>query len=127
MRPPPTCSPPSHVLVIITRAEAGGAQVHVRDLVLGLADRFTITVAVGEDGFLVEAVRAGGVDVRVVPALQREIAPKADRAALADLRQLIDAAEKLCFDLFAVQQLTPALYALILLKTVQTVLMKPGS
>ena len=38
-----------------------------------------------------------------------------------------DAAEKLCFDLFAVQHLTPALYALILLKTVQTVLMKPGS
>jgi glycosyltransferase involved in cell wall biosynthesis len=79
------------VLVVITRAEAGGAQVHVRDLVLGLADRFTITVAVGEDGFLVEALRAGGVDVRVVPALQREIAPKADRAALADLRALIRA------------------------------------
>lgn len=89
LTPLPTPTAPPHVLVIITRAEAGGAQVHVRDLVLGLADRFSITVAVGDDGFLVEALRAGGVDVRVVPALQREIAPKADRAALADLRALI--------------------------------------
>lgn len=38
-----------------------------------------------------------------------------------------DAAEKLCYDLYAIQELNPALYALILIKTVQTVLFKPGS
>jgi len=38
-----------------------------------------------------------------------------------------DAAEKLCYDLFAVQELSPMLYLIILLKTVQTVLVKPGS
>ncbi len=38
-----------------------------------------------------------------------------------------DAAEKLCYDLYATQELNPLLYAIILVKTVQTVLMKPGS
>lgn len=38
-----------------------------------------------------------------------------------------DAAEKLRYDLFAVQELSPMLYTLILLKTVQTVLLRPGS
>lgn len=38
-----------------------------------------------------------------------------------------DAAEKLCYELFAIQEMGPALYLLILLKTVQTVLVRPGS
>ena len=38
-----------------------------------------------------------------------------------------DSREKLCYDLYAIQELTPMLYALVLLKTVQTVLLKPGS
>jgi sugar transferase (PEP-CTERM system associated) len=38
-----------------------------------------------------------------------------------------DAAEKLSFELYAIQELTPLLYVLILLKTVQTVLLRPGS
>ena len=35
--------------------------------------------------------------------------------------------EKLCYDLYAIQELNPFLYVVILLKTVQTVLLKPGS
>ncbi len=38
-----------------------------------------------------------------------------------------DAAEKLRYELFSVQEMSPVLYALILLKTVQTVLLRPGS
>jgi len=38
-----------------------------------------------------------------------------------------DAAVKLSYELYAIQELTPALYVLILLKTVQTVLFRPGS
>lgn len=38
-----------------------------------------------------------------------------------------DAAMKLEYELYAIQHMSPALYALILLKTVQTVLMRPGS
>mgnify|MGYP000114646429 CR=1 FL=1 len=35
--------------------------------------------------------------------------------------------EKLCYDLYAIQELNPFLYVIILLKTVQTVILKPGS
>ncbi len=38
-----------------------------------------------------------------------------------------DAAEKLCFELYAIQEMSPVLYGLILLKTVQTVLLRRGS
>ena len=38
-----------------------------------------------------------------------------------------DAREKLCYDLYAIQEMSPALYVVILVKTVQTVLLKPGS
>jgi exopolysaccharide biosynthesis polyprenyl glycosylphosphotransferase len=38
-----------------------------------------------------------------------------------------ETAEKLCYELFAVQELTPVLYALIVLKTIQTMLLRPGS
>ncbi len=37
------------------------------------------------------------------------------------------AAEKLCYELFAIQESTPLLYALILIKTVQTMILRPGS
>lgn len=38
-----------------------------------------------------------------------------------------EAAEKLCYELYAIQELNPLLYALTLLKTVQTMLLRPGS
>lgn len=38
-----------------------------------------------------------------------------------------DAMEKLSYELYAIQELSPALYLLILVKTIQTVLVKPGS
>lgn len=38
-----------------------------------------------------------------------------------------DAAEKLCYELYAVQEMSPMLYMLILLKTIQTVLLRRGS
>lgn len=82
---------PLRVLVVITRGEAGGAQVHVVDLITGLHDRVGFTVAVGESGFLPDAVGALGVPVHLLPALQREIAPRADAAAVAELRRLIRA------------------------------------
>jgi glycosyltransferase involved in cell wall biosynthesis len=74
---------------VITRGERGGAQVHVLELVRGLAARVGFTVAVGEDLFLAEELRGLGVAVRVLPGLRREIAPASDLAVLAALRALI--------------------------------------
>ncbi len=79
------------VLVVITRGEAGGAQVHVVDLVTALRDRVDFTVAVGEAGFLPDALGALGVAVHLLPALQREISLGPDLAAVGALRALIRA------------------------------------
>lgn len=38
-----------------------------------------------------------------------------------------DAAEKLRYELFSIQEMSPLLYVLIVLKTLQTVLVRPGS
>ncbi len=77
------------VLVVITRSEPGGAQVHVRDLVLGLASRYDIAVAVGDEGFLTEALTAAGIRVFPIAGLQREVAAGSDLVALRSLRALI--------------------------------------
>ena len=38
-----------------------------------------------------------------------------------------DAAEKLCYELYAIQEMSPALYVLIVLKTIQTAVLRSGS
>ncbi len=77
------------ILLVITRSEPGGAQVHVRELLRGFVDRERLVLAVGDEGFLAEAARALGVEVRVVGSLQREVAGAGDLRALSDLRALI--------------------------------------
>ncbi len=72
------------VLVAITRGELGGAQAHVRDLILGLKDRVDFRLIVGEEEGLAEQL-APMIPVQVLPALQRELSPRADRAAYEGL------------------------------------------
>ncbi|RME29106.1 MAG: glycosyltransferase family 1 protein [Deltaproteobacteria bacterium] len=76
------------VLVVITRGERGGAQVHVRDLLVGLQGRAALHLAVGEEGFLADEARTIGVPVHPIPALQREVAPRRDAAATRALLAL---------------------------------------
>lgn len=77
------------ILYLITRAERGGAQMHVLDLALGLRNDFELHVAVGEEGFLTETCRQKGFHVHVLPSLEREINPLADLKALYGLRKLM--------------------------------------
>jgi len=77
------------VLVVITRGEPGGAQVHVRDLIVGLHDQVRFHLALGEDGFLADAVAASGVPVTLVPELQRAVSAASDARCLGALRRLI--------------------------------------
>jgi glycosyltransferase involved in cell wall biosynthesis len=74
---------------MITRGEAGGAQVHVAELIAALRDRIDYRVVVGEEGFLRDTLRSLGVTVHLLPELQRELAPARDRRALAALRALV--------------------------------------
>ncbi len=81
------------VLYLITRAERGGAQMHLLDLAFGMRDEFDIHVATGEEGFLTQACRQSGIPVHVVPSLEREIKPLPDMKALYALRALMRAVE----------------------------------
>lgn len=83
-------SPPTlRVLLLITRGEPGGAQVHVRDLVVGLGDRVDFHVGVGDDDWLAAELRAAGVPLTVLPDLQREIAAGPDARAVRAIRALV--------------------------------------
>jgi len=77
------------VLYLITRAERGGAQMHLLDLALGLRDDFDVHVATGEEGFLTETCRQQGLGVHVLPHLEREIRPLPDLRASYELRCLM--------------------------------------
>ncbi|KQQ97819.1 glycosyltransferase family 4 protein [Deinococcus sp. Leaf326] len=83
---PPGARP--HILLLITKAERGGAQTHVLEL-MRLRDRARITVASGEDGFLLEQARALGLETVVVPQLVAPLDPRRDLAALWALTRLL--------------------------------------
>ncbi len=76
---------PRRILQVITRADTGGAQHHVLDLLTGLGPDHDLALAVGEEGPLTERARALGHRVDVVPELARSINPVRDRRAMAAL------------------------------------------
>lgn len=78
-------------MYVITRAEHGGAQSHVLDLVRGFRDEFEVSVAAGEEGFLTDACRSESVPVHLIPHLEREIRPWSDARALFETLQLLRA------------------------------------
>ena len=77
------------LLVIVTLAEAGGAQTFVTTLVAGLRERYAIEVAShGPDGALVDACAALDVPFHHVRHLVRDPHPYHDAAAVRELRSL---------------------------------------
>lgn len=77
------------VLVVITRAEPGGAQGHVLELLRGLGGQFEFALAVGEEESLTRDARALGIDVRVIPSLCRSVDLRADVRTVRALTALI--------------------------------------
>lgn len=73
------------ILLAITRADLGGAVIHVLGLVDGLGDRVEYHLAVGPDNVLAERAASRGATVHVIPHLVREIAPIADARAVGEL------------------------------------------
>ncbi|MFL6448762.1 MAG: glycosyltransferase family 4 protein [Bryobacteraceae bacterium] len=72
------------VLILITRSERGGAQIHVLDLIRTLQQTAQPILACGDEGFLTEEARKLGIEVHVIPELVHPIRPGKDlRAALA--------------------------------------------
>src|SRR5258708_6692727 len=77
------------VLYLITKADLGGAQVHILDLLHGFRNTLEPVVATGEDGYFTEAVRRLGIPCHVVPNLVHPIQPMRDFRALGEVSRLI--------------------------------------
>ena len=77
------------VLYLVTRADLGGAQIHILDLLRGLQHVIEPMVGVGEEGYFTEEVRKLGVPFYVVRDLVHPIAPLHDVRALLAISRLI--------------------------------------
>ncbi|EYB69470.1 Glycosyl transferase, group 1 family [Deinococcus phoenicis] len=77
-----------HIVYIITRAERGGAQMHVAEL-LALRDRARLTVVAGEEGFLLAEARGLGLATHVLPDLRVPLRPARDWQALRAMVRLL--------------------------------------
>lgn len=79
------------ILYIITRAnEIGGAQTHLRDMTSALVnDNHHVELIVGEQGALVDELRAMNVKVHIIPDLVREISPYKDIKSALITRKII--------------------------------------
>jgi glycosyltransferase involved in cell wall biosynthesis len=75
-------TPRPRVLQVITRADLGGAQVHILDLLRGLNDDFEMILAVGEEGYCTEQAKALGIEYHVLSGLVQQINPLSDLRAL---------------------------------------------
>lgn len=78
-------------LYLITRAEPGGAQVHLLHLLKAFRPRAKLHLAVGEDNdrFLVDEARALEVEVHELRHLVWPISPRKDLAALREVLALL--------------------------------------
>lgn len=77
------------ILQIVTKADLGGAQVHVLDLLRGFRDDFEMVLATGEEGYCTDQARSLGVECHVLPALVQRIDPVSDLKALGSAVKLI--------------------------------------
>lgn len=77
------------ILYLITRAERGGAQVHLLGLIRGFREHCQIEVAAGEDGFLIEEAQQLGVPCHIVPSLVHPIQPAKDLRAFREIIGLL--------------------------------------
>jgi glycosyltransferase involved in cell wall biosynthesis len=73
------------ITYVITRAETGGSQMHVIDLLEGFRSEADLDLVTGEDGPLTERARSLRIPVRVLPELVQPISPFNDLRAASSL------------------------------------------
>ena len=77
------------VMIVITKADVGGAQVHVLQILSALRGKFEFLLVAGEEGFLTRTARTQGVQVLICHKLVRPISPLKDIAATREMVRLI--------------------------------------
>jgi glycosyltransferase involved in cell wall biosynthesis len=80
---------PKTILYVITRAELGGAQGNVLDLMAKFAQDYHVHLAIGNQGPLTEDAQALGVPVHLIPSMVRSIDLVKDLRAVRELNVLI--------------------------------------
>ena len=73
------------ILYLITKAEVGGSQVHVLDLLRGFRHSYEVVLVTGEEGFLTDEAERLNVRVYVLPDLVQPVRPYRDAKALGKL------------------------------------------
>ena len=76
-------------LYVVTRADLGGAQVHLLDLIRGMQGKVDPAVAVGEKGFLTEELDGLGVPYFLAPSLVQPVSPSKDVRALFEVTRIV--------------------------------------
>src|SRR5258708_28710274 len=79
------------ILYLVTKADLGGAQVHILDLLRGFQNAIDPMVAAGEEGYFTEAVRKMRIPCCIVPHLVHAMNPMKDCRALVAIARLIRA------------------------------------
>ncbi len=79
------------ILFVITKANWGGAQKYVYDLATALRGEFDVAVAFGQAGLLAQKLRAAGVTIFPVNALQRDVSLASDLRSFRELLWLFRA------------------------------------
>jgi glycosyltransferase involved in cell wall biosynthesis len=77
------------ILYIITRAEAGGAQVHVLELLKAVRHLADVALATGEEGFLTDRAREIGIPVYLIDDLAVPICWRKDAKAVWQIKRLL--------------------------------------
>lgn len=77
------------VLYLITRAEYGGAQTHLYELIDGFRGAFEVHLATGEEGFLTVEARRLGIQVHILPNLIQPLNVLKDVLAFKEMLSLI--------------------------------------
>jgi len=77
------------ILILITKADIGGAQVHVLEILKRLKSRYHFILATGEYDYLSKRAQELGVEVRVLNHLKRPISLSEDRRGFSECVTLL--------------------------------------
>ena len=78
-----------HIVILITKSDIGGAQIHVLNLLGHLKERFRFTLVCGEEGYLTEKSADIGIETIILKSLQRQISPSTDYQGYLQIRKLL--------------------------------------
>ena len=80
---------PDNILYVVTRAERGGAQSHVLELLHASRELYSVALATGEPGFLADEARALGIPVFLMRHLVPQLSLVNDSAAFRELAGIV--------------------------------------